>query len=76
MSKSIDKLIDGIPYPTLTKIIGTTGYDPIKTVNNELTANAYSIQTNLGCGTVGYACMTPNPWGICHHLHRSLDPST
>ena len=61
MSKSIDKLIDGMPYPTLTKITGTPGYDPIKTINNELTANAYSVQTNLGCGTVGYARLTLTP---------------
>ena len=61
MSMSVDKIIDGMPNPILTKITGTPSYDPIKTINNELTSNAYDIQTNLGCGTIGYAQLTLTP---------------
>ena len=61
MSTSVDKIIDGMHNPTLNEIAGTPSYDTIKTVNNELIANVYSIQTNLGCGTVGYARLTLTP---------------
>lgn len=61
MASSIEKIIDGMPTPTLTKIIGSPNYEAIKQINDELTANAYSIQTNLGCGTVGYARLTLLP---------------
>lgn len=58
---SIEKLIDGFPTPTLTKIAGIPNYESVKQINDELTANAYGIQTNLGCGTVGYARLTLPP---------------
>ena len=58
MATSIDNLIDGMPTLILTKILGTPNYESVKQINDELTANAYSIQTNLGCGTVGYARLT------------------
>ena len=61
MASSIEKLIDGMPTPTLTKIIGIPNYESVKQINDELTANAYGIQTNLGCGTVGYARLTLLP---------------
>ena len=51
-----------MPNSTLAKITGTPGYYPIETINDKLMANAYCIQTNLGCGNVGYArlALTPN----------------
>ena len=61
MASSIEKIIDGMPTPALTKIIGIPNYESVKQINDELTANAYSIQTNLGCGTVGYARLTLLP---------------
>ena len=61
MSISIEKLIDGMPYPVFTKIVGTPNYEAVNQINHELTANAYSIQTNLGCGTIGYARLTLLP---------------
>ena len=61
MASSVDKLIEGMPTPTLTRIIGPPHYESLKKINDELTANAYSVQTNLGCGTVGYARLTLQP---------------
>lgn len=61
MASSVDKLIEGMPTPTVTKIIGSPDYESLKVVNDELTANGYSVQTNLGCGTVGYARLTLQP---------------
>ena len=48
MANSIENLIDGMPTPTLTKIAGTPNYESAKQINDEPTANAYGIQTNLG----------------------------
>ena len=61
MSTSVDKLIDGMPTPVLTKIVGMPDYDSVKEMNDELTGNAFTIQTNLGCGTVGYSRLTLTP---------------
>ena len=61
MASSIGKIIDGMPTLTLTKVIGIPNYESVKQINDELTANAYSVQTNLGCGTVGYARLTLQP---------------
>ena len=61
MSTSVDKLIDGMSTPVLTKIVGMPDYDSVKVMNDELTGNAFSIQTNLGCGTVGYSRLTLTP---------------
>ena len=36
-------------------------YDSIKEIKDELTSNAFTIQTNLGCGTVRYSRLTLNP---------------
>ena len=36
-------------------------YDSVKEMNDELTGNAFTIQTNLGCGTVGYSRLTLTP---------------
>ena len=61
MSTSVDKLIYGMPTPVLTKIVGIPNYDSIKEINDKLTGNAFAIQFNLGCGTVGYSRLTLNP---------------
>ena len=58
MSNSIDKLIDGMPYPILTRISGVPAYNVIKIINNELIGNAVTVPTNLGYGTVGYTYLT------------------
>ena len=55
MVSTVDKLINSIPHPVLTKIQGVPTYESIKIFNDKLTGNAVTIATNLGCGTVGYA---------------------
>ena len=61
MTTSVDKLIDGFPTPTLTRIVGMLDYESIKVVNDKLTGNAFGVCTNLGCGTVGYSRLTLTP---------------
>ena len=52
MSNFIDKIIDDMQYPILTRITSVPAYDAIKIINNELTGNAAIAPKNLGCGTV------------------------
>ena len=61
MTTSVEKVIDGFATPTLTRIIGMPDYESIKVMNDELTGNAFGVNTNLGCGTVGYSRLTLSP---------------
>ena len=61
MTSTVDKLINSMPHPVLTKIQGVPTYDSINICNNKLTGNAITIATNLGCGTVGYAQLALTP---------------
>ena len=59
MTASTD-LQDNFPYPVLTKIVGTPTYDSIKVVNDELSANAASVHSDLGGGLHGHLAITMN----------------
>ena len=61
MTTSVEKVIDGIATPTLTKIVAMPDYKSIKLINDELTGNVYGIQTNLEYSTVGYSHLTLTP---------------
>ena len=58
---SIDKIIEGFPYPTLPKINGEPTYATIAEVHQKLNANAASVHSNLGCGTLGHLWLTLKP---------------
>ena len=50
---TVEKYIETFPIPTLSKITGTTTYDDVKTLNEELNVNATSIVTTRGEGHTG-----------------------
>ena len=58
---SIDKIIEGFPYQRLPKIIGEPSYASIAELHQKLNANAASVQSNLGCGTLGHLWLTLKP---------------
>ena len=58
---SIDKIIEGFPYPTLPKICGEPTYASIAELHQKLNANAASVHSNLGCGTLGHLWLTLKP---------------
>ena len=58
MTISMKKMIYGIPHPIITSTIGVFTYEFIKLIGDELTGNALTVPTNLGCGTIGYAHLT------------------
>ena len=58
MPTAIDKIVDGFPFPTIPPIVGTPTYNTIAEVNLKLNSNSASLQSNLGCGTLGLLPLT------------------
>ena len=61
MPTTIDKIVDGFPFPTIPPIVRTPTYNTIAEVNLKLNSNAASVQFNLGCGTLGLLELTVSP---------------
>ena len=53
MPSSIEKIVDGFPFPTIYPIIGTPDYESIADIHRKINLNAVSVQSNLGYGTLG-----------------------
>ena len=58
---AVDSLIEGFPKPNPTKIVGIPTYESIKRLNDDISANAASVHTDLGGGAHGYLGMTVSP---------------
>ena len=58
MPSSIEKIVDGFPFLTIDPIIGTPDYKSIADIHLKLNLNAASVQSNLGCGTLGLLFLT------------------
>ena len=58
---SIDKITECFPFPHLPKILGEPCYASISEMHDKLNANAASVHTNLGCGTLGHLWLTLKP---------------
>ena len=61
MPLSIEKIVDGLPFPTIDPIIGTPDYKSIAYIHLKLNSNSASVQSNLGCGTLGLLFLTVLP---------------
>ena len=61
MPTAIDKIVDGFPFPTIPPIVGNPTYNTITEVNLKLNSNSASVQSNLGCGTLGLLQLTVSP---------------
>ena len=61
MPSSIEKIVDGLPFPTIDPIIGTPDYEGIADIHLKLDLNAASVQSNLGCGTLSLLFLTVLP---------------
>ena len=61
MPSSIEKIVDGFPFPTIDPIIGTPDYESIADIHLKLNPNAVSVQSNLGFGTLGLLFLTVLP---------------
>ena len=61
MPSSIEKIVDRLPFPTINPIIGTPDYENIVDIHLKINLNATSVQSNLGCGTLGLLFLTVLP---------------
>ena len=61
MTPAIKKTVDSFPFPKIPPIVGTPSYNTIAEVNLKLTPNSASVQSNLGCGTIGLLQLTVSP---------------
>ena len=69
MPTAIDKIVDGFPFPTIPPIFGTPIYNTTAEVNLKLNSNAASVQSNLGCGTLGLLQLT-----VSHAVYNTFSP--
>ena len=61
MVASIDKILKAMPHSSIPPIIGHPTYSSIHEIHQFLISNAASIQSNLGCGTLGLIYLTLSP---------------
>ena len=61
MPSSIQKIVDGFPFPTIDPIVGTPDYESVADIHLKLNSNAASVQSNIGCGTLGLLFLTVLP---------------
>ena len=61
MPTAINKIVDGFPFPTISPIIGSPNYETISEVHLKLNSNSASVQSNLGCGTLGLLQLIVSP---------------
>ena len=58
MPSSIKKIMDRFLFPTTNPIVGTPDDDCIADINLKLDSKAESVQSHLGCGTLGILFLT------------------
>ena len=61
MPTVIGKIVDGFPFPKIPLIVGTPTYNTIAEVNLKINSNPTSVQSNLGCCTLGLLQLTVSP---------------
>ena len=57
----IHKILEAMPQSSIPPIIGQQTYSSIHEIHQYLSSNAVSIQSNLGCGTLGLIYLTLLP---------------
>ena len=58
MPSSIKKIVDRLTFPTIDQIIRTLDYERIADIHLKLNSNAASVQSYIGCGTLGLLFLT------------------
>jgi hypothetical protein len=61
MPSTIDSIVEGFPFPTVTPIVGEPNYESIAALHLQLNANAASIHSHLGDGRLGLLHLTISP---------------
>ena len=58
---SVDKLVESFENPSIPPIDGKPTYAMLCDMHKLLNSNAASVNTNLGCVTLEYLCLTLSP---------------
>ena len=61
MPSLIEKIVYGFLFPTIDPIIRTPDYESIADMHLKLNANAASVKSNIGCGTLGLLFLIVSP---------------
>ena len=61
MVASINKIIEAVSQSSIPPVIGQTTYYSIHKIHQYLSSNTAFIQSNLGCGTLGFIYLTLSP---------------
>ena len=61
MIASINKILEAVPHSSIPPIIGQPTYYSTHEIHQFLSSNAASVQSNLGCGTMGLIYLTLSP---------------
>ena len=61
MPSSIENIVDRLPFSTIDPIVGSHDYESIADIHLKLNSNSASVQSNLGCGTLGLLFLTVSP---------------
>ena len=61
MPTTIGNIVDDFPLPKILPIVENPTYKTITEVNLKSNSNSASVQSNLGCGTLGLLQLTVSP---------------
>ena len=61
MTSTIDKILEGFPFPTITLIIRPHNFETISELHMNLNSKKASFQSNLGEGALGLLYLTISP---------------
>ena len=61
MLSTIDKILDGFPFPAIALIVRAPNFETIPKIHMNLNYNAASVQSNLGDGALGLLYLNVSP---------------
>ena len=67
---TVEKVLESVPHPELTKISGLPDYEQLNTVNEELCENAAALPSGVGNGANGYMYLVLQP-----AIMATIDPT-
>ena len=71
---TIDKLVKSLENPHIPPINSEPTYTTLHGMHKLLNFNAVSVNTNLGCGTLGHLCLTLHPTIYANPLTTRVVP--
>ena len=73
---SVNNIVESFENPTIPPIDGKLTYATFHDMHKLLNSNATSVDTNLGCGTLGHLCLILSPTVYATLLTTQFVPPT